>query len=326
MWGSHALLIQHSGPYKSNKVTSINHILNMSKYALITGASSGIGYQMAISLHKRGYSIIGVSPERDLWGMKPLQQQIGLIPIACDISKPKEVEATAEQVHQITGGVLHILYNNAGISNLGGPAIEYDDDKLRLLFDVNVLGHMYMTKYMSDMVIAAKGAIVFTSSVAARAPLSWVSAYCATKAAIDQYAFVLRGEMAPFGVRVHSVITGGVNTAICDPLSSPTLLTGRYDVPGIYESILASANMSRNPRTSISAEKYAEGVASQITKRRDVGFNIYQGYMSYLLHFFRWYFPVWLVEFGVQWHFKQWSVLRKIRELVRIKDRAKKTT
>lgn len=192
----------------------------MTKYALITGASSGIGYQMAIALHKRGYSIIGVSPQRDLWGMKPLEKEIGLVPLALDITKPKDVEAAAEKVRQITGGRLDILYNNAGISNLGGPAIEYDDDKLRLLFDVNVLGHMFMTKYFSDMVIEAKGTIVFTSSVAARVPLSWVSAYCATKAAIDQYALGLRAEMKPFGVKVHSVITGGVNTAIW-PFATP---------------------------------------------------------------------------------------------------------
>ncbi|KAF3989092.1 hypothetical protein FT663_03763 [Candidozyma haemuli var. vulneris] len=295
----------------------------MTKYALITGASSGIGYQMALALHKRGYSIIGVSPERDLWGMKPLQKEIGLVPLALDITKPKDVEAAAEKVREITGGRLDILYNNAGISNLGGPAIEYDDDKLRLLFDVNVLGHMYVTKYFSDMVINAKGTIVFTSSVAARVPLSWVSAYCATKSAIDQYALGLRAELKPFGVKVHSVITGGVNTAICDPLSTPTLFSPKYDVPGIYESIMASADMSRNPKTSISAEKYANQVAGQITKKRDVGFNIYRGYRAYFLHFLRFWCPLWLCEIGIQRHFKQYAVLRAIAKVV--KKRSKQT-
>lgn len=297
----------------------------MTKYALITGASSGIGYQMAIALHKRGYTVIGCAPERDAWGMKPLEKEIGLIAIPLDITKPLDCEAAAAKVHGITGGQLHILYNNAGISNLGGPAIEYDDDKLKLLFDVNVLGHMYMTKYFSQQVIAAKGSIIFTSSVAARVPLSWVSAYCATKAAIDQYALVLRAEMQPFGVKVHSVITGGVNTAICDPLSSPTLFTDLYDVEGVYASIHLSADMSRNPRTSISASKYAEQVASKITKKRDVGFNIYSGYMSYLLHLLRWYFPVWLSSYLIQRHFGQASVLKRIARKVKASDQAKKS-
>lgn len=130
--------------------------------------------------------------------------------------------------------------------------------------------------------------------------------------------------MKPFGVKVHSVITGGVNTAICDPLSTPTLLSDRYDVPGIYESIHASANMSRNPKTSISAEKYANQVALQITKKRDVGFNIYRGYRAYFLHFVRFWCPLWLCEIGIQNHFKQYAVLRAIAKLVRQKDRQRK--
>lgn len=299
---------------------------SMTKYALITGAASGIGYQMALALHKKGYSIIGVSQESDAWGMNLLQKEIGLVPIVCDITNTKDIEAAVEQVTQITGGSLDILYNNAGISNLGGPAIEYDDNKLRKLFDVNVLGHMFMTKYFSELVINAQGTIVFTSSVAARVPLSWVSAYCATKAAIDQYALVLRGEMKPLGVKVHSVITGGVDTGICDPLSTPTLFSDHYEVDGVYESIRASANMSRNPRTSVLAEKYAKQVASQITKRRDVGFNIYRGHGAYLLHLLRWYAPVWLCDFLIQFHFKQFFVLRRVAQLAKRqrKEKARK--
>lgn len=268
--------------------------------------------------------MIGVSPQADAWRMKPLQSEIDLIPLSLDITNIKEIQATVEKVSLITDGKLHILYNNAGISNLGGPAIEYDDDKLRLLFDVNVLGHMYMTKYFSDMVINAKGTIVFTSSVAARVPLSWVSAYNATKAAIDQYALTLRAELKPFGVKVHSVITGGVDTAICDPLNNAALLTEKYDVPGIYESIYASANMSRNKRTRVSAEKYADQVATQITKSRDVGFNIYRGGMAYLLHFLRFWCPLWLCEWGIQFHFKQRRVLKAIHAAVQQRDKAKK--
>lgn len=287
------------------------------KWALITGAASGIGYQMSLALHKRGYRVIGVSTASDAWGMNSLAKEINLVPLVCDITDTQQIEATVAKVTELTGGKLDILYNNAGISNLGGPAIEYDDAKLRLLFDVNVLGHMYMTKYFSPLVIKAKGTIVFTSSVAARVPLLWVSAYCATKAAIDQYAFVLRGEMKPFGVKVHSVITGGVNTAICDPLLTPTLLSDYYDVEGVYTSIHALADMSRNPRTSISAEKYANQVANKITQKSDCGFNIYKGFGAYRLHLLRWYFPVWFCEFCIQWHFKQLGVLRKIAILVR---------
>lgn len=294
----------------------------MAKYALITGAASGIGYQMALALYKRGYSVIGVSIESDAWGMKLLQQQVGFVPIILDITDIEGIKKAVVQVTQITGGKLDILYNNAGIS-IGGPAIDCDDLKLQSLFNVNVLGHMYMTKYFADLVINAKGTIVFTSSVAARVPLSWASAYCATKAAIDQYAFVLRGEMKPFGVKVYSVITGGVDTAICDSCATSCVLSDRYDVDGLHDSLRSSGNMSRNPRTSISAAKYAEQVARQITKKRDIGFNIYRGFAAYALHLLRWYFPVWFVEWGIQFHFKQRAVFRAIAKKVRRQDGAK---
>lgn len=296
----------------------------MTKYALITGASSGIGYQMAISLHSRGYKVIGVAPENHIWEMKPLVKQIGIIPIACDISDLEQIKELSEKVKQITKSKLHILYNNAGISPVGGPAIEADDALVKKLMDVNVLGHMYVTKHCAEMVIKAKGTIVFTSSVAARVPLSWVSAYCASKAAIDQYALVLRGEMQPFGVKVHSVITGGVNTGICDPLQNYALRSPYYDTPEVRDSIWESSNMSRNCRTSHSAKKYANDVANQICKSRDVGFNIYRGWGAYLLHLLRWYLPVWLCSYLIQWHFRQRRALRAVRSMYKLRLKEEK--
>lgn len=287
------------------------------KYALITGAGTGIGYEMALALHRRGYLIIGVTPEFDRENMEPLVEQIGLFPVTCDITKIDEIKAAVELVRLHTGNRLDILYNNAGISAMGGPVVLADDDLMRQLFHVNVLGHIYMTKYFSPMVINTQGTIVFTASVAGRVPLSWVAGYCATKAAIDQYAFVLRGEMRPFGVTVHSVITGGVQTGICDKASlSP--LTEIYDQPEVMESLEACAYMSRNPWTSVTAKVYAERVAAKICSRGIfgwlVGFNIYEGSMLYLLHLLRWYCPVWLVEWGVQNHFKQRKAFAKIRQ------------
>ena len=99
-----------------------------------------------------------------------------------------------------TGGYLDVLYNNAGIA-IGQPAIEIPEDKLNWIFQVNVIGHINMTKHFAPLVIKSKGSIIFTSSVAARVPLSWISAYSATKAAIDAYAKTLHGEMEPFGLK-----------------------------------------------------------------------------------------------------------------------------
>ncbi|EAZ62841.2 1-Acyl dihydroxyacetone phosphate reductase ribitol 2-dehydrogenase [Scheffersomyces stipitis CBS 6054] len=285
------------------------------KYALITGASSGIGYSVARILAQRGYKVLGCAPEKDLSGMDSLKEY-GVVPFALDITNIDQIKKAVEFVRAETGGRLDILYNNAGIS-IGGPATEIPDDDLVRLFNVNVFGHIYMTKYFIGFVIAAKGRVVFTSSVAARVPLSWIGAYCASKAAIDSYAQALRVEMKPFGVRVHSVITGGVNTAICDVNFPKSFEGSRYDVPGLYDSLKASSTMSRD--VCIQPDEYAKQVIRDITGWRDPGFNLYHGARAYTLHILGRFFPVWLVEWGIAFHFKQ---LKPLREVAR---RAKKT-
>ncbi|KAI5956701.1 hypothetical protein KGF54_000318 [Candida jiufengensis] len=291
------------------------------KYALITGASSGIGYSLAIELSKKGYKVIGCSPQQFLFSQKPLEKEYGIISLPLDITNIEQIKSTLVKVEEITGGKLSILYNNAGIS-IAGPAIEIDEDKLNKIFQVNVLGQINMTKYFAPLVINARGTIVFTSSVAARVPLSWVSAYNSTKAAIDAYALTLHGEMKPFGVRVHSVITGGVDTAICDSNNLSTLDESYYNVPGVYDSIRSSSMMSRE--TNISPNEYAKQVVKDLRKWIDPGFNLYHGKRSYFLHWISRYLPLWLVETGVQIHFKQYKVLKYIANLANQKKFVKK--
>lgn len=289
------------------------------KYALITGASSGIGYQLAIALSKKGYKVFGCAPESNLWEMKPLTKEYGVVAFGCDITKIDDVKKAAKLIGEQTGGRLHILYNNAGIA-LGGASVEMTDEDLVRIFNVNTIGHILVTKYMVDYVIAAKGTIVFTSSVAARIPLSWAGPYCATKAAIDQYAMVLHGEMKPFGVHVHSVITGGVDTGLLDTIDLNKNAAGtRYDVEGLYESMWSLRNMSRNQRTTMSPEKYAKKIVHRITKTRDVGFNIYEGALAYTLHLCNRWAPLWLVEWGTAFHFSQLKVFRNLKKKLKSK-------
>ncbi|CAK7892709.1 NADPH-dependent 1-acyldihydroxyacetone phosphate reductase [[Candida] anglica] len=285
--------------------------INEQKFAFISGIATGIGRELAISLAKRGYKVYGCALEGSLWESNDLLTEYGITVLVCDITKIEEVQKLATIIGEKTNGKLDILYNNAGIAR-GGPAIEMPEQEIEDLFKVNVIGHMYVTKYMAPFVIKAKGRIVFTSSVAARAPLSWMSAYGATKAAIDQYALVLHGEMKPLGVRVHSVITGGVDTGICDSIATNTIRGPYYDVDAVYDSLRASAQMSRN--VNISAQEYAEQVTKQVLAYWDPGFNIYRGARAYFLHFLSRFLPLWLAEFGIAFHFRQlkvWSQIRK---------------
>lgn len=289
--------------------------MSQQKYALITGASSGIGYALAKEFSLRGYKVIGCSPKLVLHLQKPLEDEYGLISIACDITNLEDIKRVKELVVKETGGYLDVLYNNAGIA-IGQPAIEIPEDKLNWIFQVNVIGHINMTKHFAPLVIKSKGSIIFTSSVAARVPLSWISAYSATKAAIDAYAKTLHGEMEPFGVKVHSVITGGVQTQIGGEDNNIEEMKNQfadspYNVDGIVESGIASQKMAVD--LGIPPQKYAKNMVGQITKKSSK-FNLYGGSNSYLLHILGLFYPFWLVEYIMQFTFKQLKPFALIRK------------
>lgn len=287
------------------------------KYAVITGASSGIGYELAKEFSKSGYKVIGASPHSVLHLQDPLVTAYGAISFPCDITSLDDLGRLKEFVFKETGGYVDILYNNAGIA-IGGPATEMDEAKVNKIFQVNVIGHINVTKQLAPFVINAKGSIVFTSSVAARVPLAWTSIYSATKAAINAYAQTLHGEMEPFGVKVHSVITGGVLTEIGDRESAleyqNVFKNSMFNVEGAVESAVATKKMSEN--NGVSTVSYAKDVTRKVLRKLSK-FNLYGGSKGYTLHFIGRYFPLWLVEYSMQWFFKQLKVFRRIRKIAK---------
>lgn len=290
------------------------------KYALISGGTGGIGTQLCIQFAERGYVVFALAPEKYLDEAIVLSRRYkNIVPYALDISNVEEIKKAVEFIRRNTnGGHLDVLYNNDGIA-YGSPAIEFDDDAVMNVFKINVIGHMYMTKYMSDFIIKSKGTIVFTTSVSARVPLTWISIYGATKAALDQYAWGLKVELQPFGVRVHSVITGGVNTPIATRSKTKVPISSHYEVPGIEQCMAAATAMTE---IGTDPEVYAKQVVRQIVKKRNI-LTIYRGHSARLLNFVARYFPVWLTEYLISSHFKALTVWAAIRKKVKQQDKLK---
>lgn len=284
------------------------------KYAVVSGASSGIGYNLALVLAQKGYKVYGGAPEHTLHLMEPLQKH-GVVPFALDIRKAESVKKAVEFFREHSGSdALDLLYNNAGIAE-GGPGYDFEDQLMLDLFAVNVTGHILMTKYFTPFVIQAKGTIVFTASVAAIVPLSWTSLYCSTKSAIDTYAKGIRVELEPFGVRVHSVITGGIDTEIAKdkkPLIAQKIAELPFPVPGLEESIRASANMTKD---GTPPNEYARKVLKKVLGGYR-GLNIYEGYKAGLLWFVL-RLPLWLQYFLLGSFFKQRKPLAELRKRFR---------
>lgn len=291
------------------------------KYAVVSGASSGIGYALSEELGKKGYTVLGVCPEKTHWATVPLQKQYGLIPLACDLTKLEDILRVTGEITKLVGSNgIEILFNNAGI-HVGGPGIEMEDSEIAKIFQVNVTGHIYMTKHLIDNVILAKGAIVYTSSIAAIFPVAWSSLYGATKLAIDMYAKVLRQELKPFGVRVYLIIAGLVDTPVLDASQCTQLAAGsRYDVDGILKSRLLTNRVLRDGKYP--APLFAKQIVALVISKSNL-FNLYRGRGARVVLFMARWFPLWFQELANKWVFAQLKVFRNVKKQLQLAKRLK---
>jgi NADP-dependent 3-hydroxy acid dehydrogenase YdfG len=183
-----------------------------SKTALVTGASSGIGAATARQLSHTGYNVILAARRKDR--LEAIAAELGPTShaIPTDITDPKAcadlVEKTIERF-----GRLDVLVNNAGIG-LYDSISDADPEDWRKMFDVNVLGVLYVTQAaVLHMLERRSGHLVFVSSVAGRrVPHSYGAVYSSTKYAVNAIAEGLRADLDGQGVRVTTVEPGLTRT------------------------------------------------------------------------------------------------------------------
>lgn len=283
----------------------------MTKYSLIAGATGGIGCELVREYAERGYVVFALAPESELWQLNPIKQQYSTVhTFATDIRDADKVAEAYHGVREMTNR-LDVLFLNAGVCLGGVPGVEFTDIDLRQSYETNVYGPMYVVRQFIDYVITAKGQIVFQSLVGSRVPLQWCLIYGATSAAIEQYAWGLHSELEPLGVKVHSLITGGVNTGLADPVEVSTLASNsHYNVQGMIQSIRDVLNMTRVG--TMEPEVYAKRVINQLS-RRPHRFDIYEGTYLYRLHLLGRYFPVWFTEWVIAAHFQATRVYKNLR-------------
>ncbi|CCH42045.1 3-oxoacyl-[acyl-carrier-protein] reductase [Wickerhamomyces ciferrii] len=274
--------------------------------ALITGASSGIGFQVSKQLSQKGYKVYAGA--RRLEPMEPLKKY-GVIPIKLDVSSIDSVlDVKKFLIEELKDGKLDILYNNAGQS-CTFPGIDVTDAQVEQVFQVNVFGGIRLTRELISLIIKAHGTILFTGSLAGIAPFPFGSVYSATKAAIHQYARALHLELKPFDVRVINVITGGVLTDIADKRALPQ--TSLYNIPEGQHTFSERQEMAKRNQP-MSAEKYSSQVINDIISGRDT-IDVYRGSKVFLVSWLIRWFPGWAVELIFQHKFKLNALFKALR-------------
>jgi len=191
------------------------------KYILITGASTGIGYDLAKTFIGKGYHIFGsVRKEKDYDALK---EELGtelFTPLLFDVTDHKAIRSSLPIVKEKLGANgLSGLVNNAGIA-MSGPTQFLPPDAYRYQFEVNFFGAIAVTQTFLPLLGAAKsskyppGRILNISSVAGKLSYPFMGPYSSSKSALEAWSHALRREMMIFGIDVVIIGPGPIKTPI----------------------------------------------------------------------------------------------------------------
>jgi NAD(P)-dependent dehydrogenase (short-subunit alcohol dehydrogenase family) len=188
----------------------------LTKAALVTGGSRGIGFATAARLLRDGASvaILGTQPEglADARGrLERLASPDRVAAVRCDVRDADAVTEAAGEAAARFGG-LDILVNSAGIG-LFAPVSDMSPAQWRQVLDTNVTGVFHACRAVLPHLRARGGGwIINISSLASTGPFAKGAAYCASKAALNAFSDALMQEVRYEGIRVACVLPGSVNT------------------------------------------------------------------------------------------------------------------
>lgn len=189
------------------------------RVAIVTGASSGLGEQIAYQLARQGAIVIACA--RNLERLKKVAQACSdfrgkkAYAVEMDVANPERIEKVVQQIENEVGPI-DILINDAGFG-LMQNALDFDMKVAEKMFRVNVLGTIYLSKYTAlQMAKRKRGAIINIASMAGKIATPKSSVYSATKAAVLGYSNALRLELKPLGISVMTVNPGPIRTNFFD--------------------------------------------------------------------------------------------------------------
>lgn len=287
------------------------------KTVLITGAGvGGIGEALAKEFHRKGYRVFATA--RRLETITELEDTLGLEILQLDVTNTHNIQSVRDEIAHRTGGKLDVLVNNAGYSQIAAATDLEIDTVVKDMFEINVFGVMRMVQEFVGLLIAADGGgtIVNVGSIAGVMPYVFGSAYGATKAALHSYADCLRVELAPFGVKVITVITGGITSNIARHSIASSFLPSTSLYLPIISHFRARAGNSQVGAQS--AASYARAVVRQVMKpdwRKPLWF--WQGHFAKMAWFISTFLWKGAFDYGMKRKFgllemrKKWLLVSK---------------
>ena len=211
----------------------------MSKTWFITGASRGLGADIAAAALKAGDNVVATGRQRSAVSDKLGTDNDRLLSLALDVGDAAQArEAVAKAIERF--GAIDVLVNNAGYGHLGYFE-ETTDADIQAQYATNVFGLFNVTRAaLPAMRAARKGHVFNLSSVAGYRGIETGSLYCSSKFAVEGFSESLAGELAPFGIHVTIVEPGPFRTDFLTPESIRFVAVPVADYDGRRSAMRAS--------------------------------------------------------------------------------------
>jgi short-subunit dehydrogenase len=184
---------------------------NLRPLAVVTGASSGIGYELARLLAEDGNDLVIAADRPEIVEAAQALQAMGAAVqhLNVDLST---IDGVDQLLKVIGGRPVDVLMANAG-HGLGRAFLDQDVSEWRHVIDTNVTGTIYLVQQVATRMVArGQGRILFTGSIAGFMPGAFQAVYNGSKAFVDSFAWALRNELKDTGVSVTTLMPGATDT------------------------------------------------------------------------------------------------------------------
>ena len=261
--------------------------MSTKKYVLITGVSSGIGFDAVDFLINKGYHVFGsVRKDADVKRLTAAYPE-NFSCLQFDVTKKEEVAACFQEVKSILGeNKLSGLVNNAGLA-LGGPIELMDDDKFRYQMEVNLFSVRTVTNIFLPLLKGNKkknikgGKIIMISSISGVFNTPFNGAYCVSKHAMESLGEIYRRELMMYDIDVVSIQPGPIESSLWKKNIDQY---PEYDGTD-YEKLLHRSNkvMKAAKRNALPAEVISKLIYKILTQKTKLHFVVNKHWLPTVL-------------------------------------------
>ena len=187
------------------------------RVALVTGASSGIGKETALTFARKGYETAICDLKEDIFELEDQMRADGfkVLAVPCDISVAEDVKSMIDQIVDHFGQ-LDVACNNAGIEGSSALTADYTIDEWDRIMNVNLRGQWLCMKYEIPQMLKNGGSIINMSSILGQVAFEQAPGYVAAKHGLIGLTKAAALDYASQGIRINAVCPGFIETPMLD--------------------------------------------------------------------------------------------------------------